>query len=110
MKNGKYAIDEVAIPKTIHKKFSEYKTKVDYLRGALYANKYFKFDIRPGEVPGYPPTDVVCFIDLDALPVKPVIDWDKMIDRTVKRKVEDLLSLIGLSWEQVKGMRRLTNF
>jgi len=116
MKKGEFTIGEIAIPKTIHKRFSEYKTKVDYVRGAIYANTYFGFDIRPGdtvkmvyvkEVPGYPSTDVICFIDEDALPVKPVIDWGKMIDRTVKRKVEKLLDLVGLSWERVKGTKTL---
>lgn len=105
------------IPKTLSKRFEAYKTKVDYLRGTLYANKYFKFGIKPGDqvrmvyvrrVPGYPSTDVVCFLDEDALPVKLVVDWDRMIERTVKGKVEELLKIAGLGWERVMGARSLT--
>jgi len=116
MKAGRYNLREVTITKTLHKKFADYKTNVDYLRGAKYANKYLGTDIRAGDtvrmlyvkkVEGKPNTDVVCFMDEDQLP--PVtVDYEKMIDRTVRGKVEDLMQLAGVGWERVMGARSLT--
>lgn len=115
IKAGEYSLREIAISKGIRKRFEDYETKPDYVRGALWANRYLKAGIRPGDqvhmlyvkrVPGYPPTDVVCFLDEDVIPEETVVDWEKMIDRAVKRKVEKLLELIGVSWEEIEGKLR----
>lgn len=116
-KNGEYDIDEIAIRKTLSKRLSDYHPKPDYVRGSLYANQYFGYDIRGGDmikmiyvkkVRGLPKTDVICWIG-DFPNVSIEIDTEKMIDRTIKRKVEKLLDLIGLNWENViGGQKKLT--
>jgi DNA polymerase elongation subunit (family B) len=111
IKTGKYSLKDLALAKTLSKSPERYdKSKPDFVRGSLYAKKYFKLDIRGGDtvrmlyvkgIPGYPPTDVVCFIDEDDLPVKPIVDFEKQIDRIIRMKVEDILDLAGLSWGNV---------
>jgi DNA polymerase I len=112
MLRGRYSLREIAIPKKINKPFEAYKVKPDFVRGALYAIRYLKADIRPGDqvrmiyvkrVPGYPATDVICFTDESILPKGLEIDWKKMVDRVVRMKVEDLLDAIGLSWKEVES-------
>ena len=116
MRAGKYSLNDVAIPKTLSKPLTGYKTSIDYVRGSLYANKHFGLDIREGDmvrmlyvrrVPGYPHTDVVCFLDESQLPVRPEIDWDKMISRTIRMKLEEIIELGGISWSQIEGNRTL---
>lgn len=116
MRNEEFSLREVAINKTIGKRFEDYKVKMDFVRGALYANKHFGSDIRPGDsakmiyvrrVPGFPSTDVICFLDEEELPVRPIVSWDKMIDRTVRRKIEKILNIAGMSWSKAMGQRTL---
>lgn len=108
MKNGKYSLDEIAIRKTLNKRFDSYKAIPDYLRGTFYANTYLGENIKPGDtvkmlyvkrVPGKPRTDVICFLESNNVPEGTIIDWDKMISRTVKQKIENMVSLVGLSWQ-----------
>lgn len=115
MKAGEYSLREIALKKTLHKKFEDYKSEVDYLRGAKYANKYLGADIRAGDtvymlyvnrIQGKPSTDVICFMDIPNEKIE--INYSKMIERTIKGKVEDLLELVGVSWERVMGARKLT--
>lgn len=121
MKKGKYSLNQIAIPKTLNKSLEDYgKGKgggiPDYVRGTLYSNKYFGTDIRGGDmirmlyvnrIPGHPRTNVVCFLDEDELPVKPEVDWNKMVSRTVRMKIEKIIELAGLHWAQVEGTRSL---
>ena len=118
MKGGKYTSREVAIKVTLSKKLKSYKAQMDYVRGSIYANHHLGADIRGGDTVhmlyvnhvggGKPLTDVLCFLDEEQIPKGTKVNWRKMIDRTVKGKVEDLIALGGLSWAQVKGTRKLT--
>jgi len=118
MKGSKYTLREVAIKKTLKMKFESYKVKMDFVRGSIYANRHLGADIRSEDTVhmlyvnhvggGKPLTDVLCFLDEEQVPKGTRINWSKMVDRTVKRKVEDLIALGGLSWAQVKGTRKLT--
>ncbi len=117
IRSGNYPLREIALSKGIRKeKFSDYKTKVDYIRGSLWANKHLNAGIIPGDqvyfvyvkrTPGYPSTDVVSFLDEDIIPKNFVIDWDRMIQRTIEGKVDNLIKEGGLSWAQVMGMKDL---
>jgi len=116
VRGGGYGLREIALSKGIHQRFEDYDPKPDYVRGALWANKYLDAGIRPGDqvymvyvkrTPGYPSTDVVCFLDPEIVPGSFVIDYEKMIKRTIEGKVDELLKLGGLSWGQVMGMKSL---
>jgi len=111
VKSGEYSLRDIAINKTLSRNPEDYRKVVpDFVRGALY--------IRAGDtvrmiyvrrMPNMPPTDVVCFLDEADLKVKPVIDYERQIDRVIRMKVEDLLDLVGLDWSQIHGQKTLTH-
>jgi len=117
---GKITIDDIAIPKTLQQRLGAYGRLnesgeriaiPDYVRGSLYANEWFEAGIHGGDqvkmvyvkdIKGYPPTNVICYISKDDLPLDKIkVNLDKMLDRTVYGKLEDVISLIGLDWKQI---------
>lgn len=117
LRKGDRPIREIALNKNIKKKFEDYDPVPLQVRGALWANRYMDAQIVPGDQvyyvyvkrvpPGMRATDVISFLDEDTIPKGVVIDWQKMIEKTVKDKVEELISQGGLSWGKVMGMRSM---
>lgn len=121
---GCYSPDDIAIPKTLHKRLSDYGKggtgMPDYVRGSIFANNYMGGDIRGGDtvkmlyvkrVKGLPPTDTICWVGNFPSRFSIEIDSKKMIGRMLKGKVEDLLELVDLTWEEcVSGQRKVTDF
>lgn len=106
--NGKYSIDEIGIPRAIHKTTRNNPP----LRGILYSiNTFGHPPVRYGEkvkyiytlgVLDYPPTDCVAFTDSSYIPKdKIMIDWGKMIERIIKSPIEDYIESVGISWSDV---------
>lgn len=123
LRRGEFKLEEIAIRKTLQKPIDSYgkggKGIPDFVRGCLYANKYLGLNIVGGDmvkmvyvkaVKGYPKTDVLCFLDETRLP-EIVLDHDKMVDRTVRMKVEDVTKVLGLSWDSIcsSALRRQRN-
>ena len=107
LESGDIGPDDIAIPVTLSKNPDRYDKPTDYVRGAKYCNKWFGTDIRGGDqvkmvyikkIPGYPKTDVISYLSLSELPVEFEIDIDKMIDRNIRMKLEDVIDLIDLKW------------
>jgi len=46
--------------------------------------------------------DVVCFEYPDQVPEEFEVDWDKMLDKTLKGPIERITEALGISWEEVK--------
>jgi len=46
--------------------------------------------------------DVICVEYADQLPEEFEVDWEKMLDRTLRGPIERVLSAIDISWEEVK--------
>jgi DNA polymerase elongation subunit (family B) len=110
--------DDIAIPVTLNQSIESYGGKnkngnqkgiPPYVRGAIYSNRWFGSEIRGGDqikmiyvekIEGYPQTDVISYIDINDIPKEKIkIDIDKMIDQCVRKKIEDVLELIDLSWD-----------
>jgi len=121
IKSGKYKLREVSLSKGIKHSWKYYarkgKTPPQHVRGSLWANKHLDAKIQVGDqvkmiyvlrTPGYPSTDVVCFLDEDIIPDNFVIDWGKMIERTIERKVGQYIEQGGLQWGEVMGMKKLS--
>ena len=55
------------------------------------------------KVKGYPKTDVIGYLSMEDLPkdVEIEVNIDKMIDRCIKGTLEDIMELVGLSWDDV---------
>ncbi|MES3161337.1 MAG: DNA-directed DNA polymerase [Halorubrum sp.] len=62
---------------------------LDPQRNALYGE--FKQD-----------PDVICFEYADQIPEEFEIDWEKMLDKTLKGPIERVITALGTSWEEVK--------
>jgi len=116
VRSGGYSLREIALSKGIHKEFKDYKPKPDYVRGSIWSNKHLKAGIRKDDqvymiyvkrTPGYPATNVVCFLDEETVPSSFVVDYDKMIKRTIEGKVDELIAQGGLPWARVMGMKDL---
>jgi DNA polymerase elongation subunit (family B) len=116
IKQNKFDVDYIAINKQLHKKDLAEPT-LDFYTGSVFANKHFGFDIRTGDmikvlpvrmIYGCPNVNVLCYLDKEAVPWKRiVIDYDRIITRTLKNRVKDILSLAGLSWAEVEKTRNL---
>ncbi|HZD44296.1 MAG TPA: DNA polymerase domain-containing protein, partial [Methanomicrobiales archaeon] len=87
----------------------------------LYLKKvhpaYFERIEREGNVDARPDTlygefkheqDVICFEYADQIPEEFEIDWDKMLDKTLKGPIERVLEALDISWEEVKTGQQQT--
>ncbi len=110
IENGEYSPDELAIPRTLHQNPKDYKKPSNYARGAIYSNEWFGTNIKREDrirmlyikkIKGYPSTDVVSVPTASVLPPETELDIPKIIEKTIKDKVEDLIELIGITWEEV---------
>ena len=52
--------------------------------------------------------DVICFEYADQVPEEFEINWDKMLDRTLKGPIERVLEALDVSWEEVKSGQEQT--
>ncbi len=52
--------------------------------------------------------DVICFEFADQIPPEFQVDWDKMLDRTLKGPIERILEALDVSWEEVKSGQEQT--
>ena len=52
--------------------------------------------------------DVICFEYADQIPDAFEIDWDKMLEKTLKGPIERIIEALGLSWDEVKSGQRQT--
>ena len=113
MRDRKYSLNDMAINKTLNKGINDYDIVPNFVRGSLYANRHLGLDIKGGDqvkmlfvksMPNnLPRIDVVCFLDEQQLPEGIVIDIDTTIEKTVKDKIETIIELVGLQWNNISG-------
>ncbi|MFB6223208.1 MAG: DNA polymerase domain-containing protein [Haloarcula sp.] len=53
-------------------------------------------------------SDVICFEYADQIPEEFEIDWDKMLDKTLKGPIARILEAMDISWEEVKSGQEQT--
>ncbi|WP_058367233.1 DNA polymerase domain-containing protein [Haloparvum sedimenti] len=46
--------------------------------------------------------DVICFEYADEIPEEFAVDWEKMLDKTLKGPIERVIEALGTSWKEVK--------
>jgi len=52
--------------------------------------------------------DVICFEYADQLPEEFEVDWEKMLDKTLKGPIERILEALEISWNEVKSGQEQT--
>jgi DNA polymerase I len=114
-RRGEFPLDIVGIPGGIGKDLDRYENKDAHIRGALYSNEYLGTDFKKGSKPKrvyiknvtakYPQTDVICFEYGDQVPPEFVIDWETMLDRTIKQPISRVIEGVGWNWADVDPSR-----
>jgi DNA polymerase I len=112
---GKFSLDEVGIPGGIGKGLDDYETDDVQVRGAKYANKYLHAEFGKGSKPKriyiravtgkYPKTDVLCFEYGDEVPPEFVVDWELMLDKTIRQPISRIIEALGWDWADVDPSR-----
>jgi DNA polymerase I len=85
------------------------------VRGALYSNRYLGTDFKRGSKPKriyiknvtakYPKTDVICFEYGDQVPPEFVVDWETMLEKTLRQPISRVIEGVGWRWEDVDPSR-----
>lgn len=84
------------------------------VRGALYSNEYLHTNFGAeskvkllyiNSITGYPQTDCICFENEKLLP-KLEVNYKKMIDATIRKKIERILLVCRIGWNEIESERR----
>jgi DNA polymerase I len=112
---GKYSLDEIGIPGGIGKSLDDYATDDAQVRGAKYANLHLHTEFGKGSKPKriyiravtskYPKTDVLCFEYGDQVPTEFVVDWELMLEKTIKQPISRIIEALGWDWTDVDPQR-----
>ncbi|MDD1676641.1 MAG: DNA-directed DNA polymerase [Methanomicrobiales archaeon] len=108
---GKYSLDQIGIPGGIGKQLDQYETDDAHIRGANYANEFLGAQYARGSKPKrvyikyvksrYPKTDVLCFEYGDQVPSEFVIDYEIMLDKTIRQPISRIIEAVGWEWADV---------
>ncbi|WOF15687.1 DNA polymerase [Methanoplanus sp. FWC-SCC4] len=114
-RKGEYSLDDIGIPGGIGKNLQSYANKDAHIRGAIYSNEYLGTDFKRGSKPKrvyikcvtskYPQTDVIDFEYADQVPLEFVIDWETMMDKSIKQPISRIIEAIGMTWADVDPSR-----
>ncbi|KUG20675.1 archaeal dna polymerase i [hydrocarbon metagenome] len=114
-RKGEYSLDITGIPGGIGKSLDQYATDDAHIRGAKYANAYLGMDFKKGSKPKrvyikavtgkYPRTDVLSFEYADQVPPEFVIDWETMLEKTLKQPISRIIEALGWDWQDVDPSR-----
>lgn len=108
IRDKKYSIEEIGFPVQIKQALHKYKSKSPVIVGAFYAKEHLNKDYGKGmkpkwlpikEVIGYPPTKYLTFNDV--IPDGFKIDYDRVVRKTIKDKVETTFKTCGWDWEDL---------
>jgi DNA polymerase I len=110
IKQNKYDLDYIGIPKGLSQSIASYKVDNPTRRAAMYSNAYLgtKFGVadKPriiyvSDCGKYPKTDVVAFSREEDVPEDFKLDVETMIQKSVIMKLEHILSAAGMSIENI---------
>ncbi|RPJ53512.1 MAG: DNA polymerase, partial [Methanobacteriota archaeon] len=112
---GGFSLDEIGIPGGIGKQLDQYETNDAHIRGATYANKNLGAQFARGSKPKrvyikrvtgkYPQTDVLAFEYGDQVPPEFVVDYETMLDKTIKQPISRIIEAVGWTWNDVDPSR-----
>jgi DNA polymerase I len=112
---GRFSLDEIGIPGGIGKHLDDYQTDDAHVRGAKYANEHLGAEFVKGSKPKriyiknvtskYRKTDVVCFEYADQVPPEFEVDWELMLEKTIKQPISRIIEALGWEWADVDPSR-----
>lgn len=109
---GKFTLDEIGIPGGIGKGLDDYDNDDAQVRGAKYANQHLRTEFGKGSKPKriyikgihgttYPRTDVLCFEYGDQVPSDFIVDWETMLEKTIKQPISRIIDALGWNWDEL---------
>jgi DNA polymerase elongation subunit (family B) len=109
IRSGIYRLNDIAINVSLSKNVEDYDSNTAYVRGAKYANKNLGLDIQTGDnlkmfyviKDNNINTDIICVFDEKQVPQGAKIDWEKMIDVTVTKKLDTILDSAGITADTI---------
>ena len=118
MRKGGFRDDQIGFPKGITKKLSEYNPPTAIIKGAYYSNQNFNTEFGKGSKPKFVyiktykglvkeltlnsktyPLETIAYDD--NIPEGFEIDWNKMSEGTLKKKLIKIFEAIGWEWEDL---------
>ena len=109
-RKGGYTYDVIGIPGGIQKNLEDYAVDDAHVRGCKYANEHLSATFMRGSKPKrlyishingkYPSTDVICFEYGDQVPKEFVVDYELMLEKTIKGPLERIFEPLGWSWSE----------
>ncbi|HON81455.1 MAG TPA: DNA-directed DNA polymerase [Methanoregulaceae archaeon] len=112
---GKYSLDEIGIPGGIGKDLSDYQTDDAHIRGARYSNEHLGMEFAKGSKPKrvyiknvtakYRKTDVLCFEYGDQVPPEFQVDWELMLEKTLRQPISRIIEALGWKWTDIDPSR-----
>ncbi|MDD1706398.1 MAG: DNA-directed DNA polymerase [Methanoregulaceae archaeon] len=112
---GRYSLDEIGIPGGIGKDLVDYQTDDAHIRGAKYANEHLGMEFAKGSKPKrvyirnvtgkYQKTNVLCFEYGDQVPGEFQVDWELMLEKTLKQPISRIIEALGWSWNDIDPSR-----
>lgn len=129
IKTGKYSLTEMAIPITLkyapedyakRKSKSGKKPMPYFVKASFWSMKNLGMEIVGGDrvkvipvtrVVSKEPTNLIAFFDeenLHGLDIR--IDYNEIIRKTVRAKAEQFLSVVGITWDEVLGVEKLSRW
>ncbi len=128
IQESKYSISSIepdlnliSIAQSITQPLNEYKTDNPWRRGSIWSNEYLGTNIGVGDKPkilyvkrvpqGYPKTDVVAFLSERDVPKGFIIDTEKMFEKNVVSKLEQILDAANMSFDEIfNNQSKLSSF
>jgi len=105
---------EIGVPSAISKDFKDYKGNPIQKRSSQYSNDHLGTYFLPGLKPKriyilystdqkkYPDTDVISIDWNTIIPKELIVDYARMMEQTVRKKIEKLLAIVGITWNDLK--------
>jgi len=131
-------LTEIALSPKLSKPVNQFKTFSKHLQAFLYSKNELNIDLKLGsrfymvyikslpinysryvyaEIKGKKrkrKMDVIGFTDIKQIPKGTEIDYEVMIEKTVRKKVEDLLDVLDIDWNKIyapfKSQKTLFNY
>jgi len=106
-----YSYDMIGVPSSFSKSLHMYEHPDSQVRGAMYANTHLGANFGAGSKPKrlyikavtskYPRTDVICFEYETDVPPEFVVDYELMLEKTIKNPIMRIAEEIGWSWHDI---------
>lgn len=115
-RRGDYPLEQIGIPSGISKKFDEYKNNDIRVRASEYSNKNLGTNFTAGSKPKriyikyivdrkYPNTDVIAFEFSEQVPKEFVIDYETMLNKTLRDPIMRIIEPLGWTWTDMDPSR-----